>query len=161
MRTGGQEPAGVVKIPGTTIRMSSDKGGSWQSLGSDGSTSTYHVDYVIGSGTHASGYFIDLGNHWFQSPVAYYTSLTAYGMAPGFEGEPDPDFTRPVGEGCVFCHAGSFNAVTGTMNASRAAARASAFWPISAYTEGKLPSTILANRGRASAGKDRERIDMP
>ena len=116
MRTGGQEPAGIVQIGGTTIRMYSDKNGSWQSLERNGSTRTYHVDYVIGSATHASGFLIDLGDHLLQSPVAYYTSREAYGMAPGFEAAPDPDFTRPVGAGCVFCHAGSFSAVAGTMN---------------------------------------------
>src|ERR1700694_3206503 len=56
MRVGGQEPAGVVTAPGTTITMYSDKAGSWQALNSHETTITYHVDYVIGSGTHASGY---------------------------------------------------------------------------------------------------------
>ena len=52
--------------------MHSGKEGSWQTLTSHGTTTTYHVDYVIGSGAHASGYVIDLGDHLFQSPVAYY-----------------------------------------------------------------------------------------
>jgi hypothetical protein len=116
MRLGGQEPTGSVQVPGTTILMSSDKDGSWQTLESHGSKSTYHVDYVIGSGTHASGYLIDLGDHLFQSPVAYYQSRAKYDLAPGYEGKPDPDFTRPIAEGCVFCHAGSFDAVAGTQN---------------------------------------------
>jgi hypothetical protein len=116
MRVGGQEPAGVVTAPGTTITMHSDKDGSWQTLTSHGTATTYHVDYVIGSGTHASGYLIDLGDHLFQSPVAYYLSRSAYGLAPGYEGKPDPDFTRPIATGCVFCHAGSFDAVEGSQN---------------------------------------------
>ncbi|MCU1247783.1 MAG: tetratricopeptide repeat protein [Edaphobacter sp.] len=116
MRVGGQEPAGVVTAPGTTITMHSDKAGSWQTLNSHGTTTTYHVDYVIGSGTHASGYIMDLGDHLFQSPVAYYLSRSAYGLAPGYEDKPDPDFTRPIATGCVFCHAGSFDAVDGSQN---------------------------------------------
>jgi len=116
MRVGGQEPAGVVTAPGTTITMHSDKDGSWQTLTSHGTATTYHVDYVIGSGTHASGYLIDLGDHLFQSPVAYYLSRSAYGLAPGYEGKPDPDFTRAIATGCVFCHAGSFDAVEGSQN---------------------------------------------
>jgi hypothetical protein len=116
MRVGGQEPDGVVTASGTTITMHSDKQGSWQTLTSHGSTTAYHVDYVIGSGTHASGYIMDLGNHLFQSPVAYYLSRSAYGLAPGYEGKPDPDFTRPIATGCVFCHAGSFDAVAGSQN---------------------------------------------
>ena len=116
MRIGGQEPAGVVHTPGATITMHSGKDGSWQTLATEGGTTDYHVDYVIGSGTHASGYIIDLGDHLFQSPIAYYRSRGAYDLAPGYEGIRDPDFTRPIGEGCVFCHAGSFDAVADTEN---------------------------------------------
>jgi Flp pilus assembly protein TadD len=117
MRVGAKEPVGVVQVPGTTITMTTDAAhGSWQSVTSKGTTDQYRVDYVIGSGTHASGYIMDLGGHLFQSPVAYYRSRSAYGLAPGYEGKPDPDFTRPIGEGCVFCHAGSFDAVAGTQN---------------------------------------------
>jgi hypothetical protein len=116
MRVGGQEPAGTVTTPGTTITMHSDKDGSWQTLSSHGTTTTYRVDYVIGSGTHASGYVMDLGDHLFQSPVAYYLSRSSYGLAPGYENTSDPDFTRPIATACVFCHAGSFNAVAGTQN---------------------------------------------
>jgi hypothetical protein len=116
MRLGGQEPSGVVRAQATTITMFSNQAGSWQRRESDGASSTYHVDYVIGSGTHASGYIISLANHLFQSPVAYYASRSSYDLAPGFEGRPNPDFTRPIEEGCLFCHSGSFNPVSGTDN---------------------------------------------
>ncbi|HEY2472338.1 MAG TPA: hypothetical protein VGI45_31415 [Terracidiphilus sp.] len=88
----------------------------WQTLESHGHTETYHVNFVIGSGTHASGYIVSLANHLFQSPVAYYRRQTAYGLAPGYETESDPDFTRAVKPGCIFCHAGSFAPVPGTIN---------------------------------------------
>jgi tetratricopeptide (TPR) repeat protein len=117
MRPGGQEPAGVVRVPGTTITMESTQTGSLQRLESHDTTQSFHVDYVIGSGEHASGYLIDLGGHLFQSPVAYYRSRSAYDLAPGFENKPDPDFTRPVTEGCVFCHAGSNTYLEGSVNA--------------------------------------------
>ncbi len=116
MRAGGQEPAGVVRTPKATITMHAGQDGSWQTLQSGPSTTSYHVDYVIGSGTHASGYIVDLGDHLFQSPVAYYRSRGAYDLAPGYEGTEDPDFTRPIGAGCLFCHAGTFDAVAGSEN---------------------------------------------
>jgi hypothetical protein len=116
MRLADQEPSGLVRAQATTITMFSNKEGSWQRRESDNTASTYHVDYVIGSGTHASGYLISLANHLFQSPVAYYASRSSYDLAPGFEGRPNPDFTRPIDDGCLFCHAGSVNAVTGTDN---------------------------------------------
>jgi tetratricopeptide (TPR) repeat protein len=116
MRIGGMEPTGVVRTPAATITMSSAPGESWQTLQSGATTTRYHVDYVIGSGTHASGYIMDLGDHLFQSPVAYYRNRGAYDLAPGYEGTKDPDFIRPIGEGCLFCHAGTFDAVAGTEN---------------------------------------------
>jgi hypothetical protein len=116
MRLPGQQPEGIVRVPGTVIRMYSNQDGAWQSLESHGRTQQYRVDYVIGSGTHAEGYIISLANHLFQSPVAYYRRRTAYGLAPGYENKPDPDFTRPIEPGCLFCHAGSFEQVSGTEN---------------------------------------------
>jgi hypothetical protein len=110
------EPKGTVRVTGTTIEMYSDKQGSWQRLESHGETENYRVDYVIGSGTHAKGFIISLANHLFQSPVAYYRRRAAYGLAPGFENEADPDFTRPIEPGCLFCHSGSFAYIPGTQN---------------------------------------------
>jgi tetratricopeptide (TPR) repeat protein len=81
-----------------------------------GEVSEYQVAYVIGSGGHAAGYLIQIGDHLFQSPACYYTNRRAYDLAPGFERLPDPDFTRPVGEECVLCHSGQALHVPGTVN---------------------------------------------
>ncbi len=70
--------------------------GSWQRWENRGDESEYHVDWVVGSGNHASGYLVDIGGHLFQSPVAYYKSRQSYDLAPGYENQSDPDFTRPV-----------------------------------------------------------------
>jgi len=77
------------------------------------------VDFVIGSGTRASGYLVDMGGHLFQSPVAFYTSRQSYDLAPGYENLRDPDFTRPVGEECLLCHSGTALHVAGTLNQYR------------------------------------------
>jgi photosynthetic reaction center cytochrome c subunit len=119
LRRAGDEPDGVVKTPDTTITMHSSPTGYWQSLQSGGETSRYRIDYVIGSGNHAAGYLLDVDGHLFQSPVAYYTSRRAYDLAPGFEGRPNPDFTRPVVEECVFCHSGDPLHIAGTTNQYR------------------------------------------
>jgi hypothetical protein len=116
MRLPTHEPEGMVRAPQATLRMYSNQDGTWQTLVSHDHTENYRVDYVIGSGTHASGYIVSLANHLFQSPVAYYPRKSAYGLAPGYETEADPDFTRPLKPGCVFCHAGSFSPVAGTIN---------------------------------------------
>jgi hypothetical protein len=116
MRVPSREPEGLVQIPSATIRVHSDRDGTWQILESHDQSEKYRVDYVIGSGTHASGYLVTLDNHLFQSPVAYYRRQAAYGLAPGYEHTQDPDFTRPVKPGCLFCHSGSFTPISGTEN---------------------------------------------
>lgn len=122
LRRAGREPSGEVDTPEAKITIASSPGGYWQRLESHGDTSSYRVDYVIGSGNHASGYLVDLNGHLFQSPVAYYKRLHAYDLAPGYEGLRSPDFTRPVADGCVFCHAGTALYIPGTSNQYRSPA---------------------------------------
>jgi hypothetical protein len=119
LRPAGQELDGVVDANGTRISMHSSPTGFWQSWENGGDHTDYRVDYVIGSGEHASGYLVDIGGHLFQSPVAYYKSRQSYDLAPGYENQPDPDFTRPVSEECVLCHSGIVLHVPGTLNQYR------------------------------------------
>ena len=120
LRRAADEPAGAVTTSDAKITMYSTPAGSWQRLESGGNVSNYHIDYVIGSGNHASGYLVNLDSHLFQSPIAFYKSRNAYDLAPGYEKTKDPDFNRPVAEGCVFCHSGTELHVAGTENQFRA-----------------------------------------
>ena len=119
LRRAGQEPDGIVTANGSTITMHSSPTGYWQRWENGSDSADYRVDFVIGSGIHASGYLVDIGGHLFQSPVAYYATRRAYDLAPGYEKQPDPDFTRPVSEGCVLCHSGTALHVPGTLNQYR------------------------------------------
>src|SRR6516165_7007656 len=116
LRRAGAEPDGIVTANGSTITMHSNSTGFWQSWENGGDKNEYRVDYVIGSGEHASGYLVNIGDHLFQSPVAYYKRRASYDLAPGYEKQPDPDFTRPVSEECVLCHSGTALHVRGTLN---------------------------------------------
>ena len=122
LRRAAQEPAGTVSTPDEKITMASSPTGYWQRLESGEDVTNHRIDYVIGSGNHASGYLLDLAGHLFQSPVAYYTSRHTYDLAPGYEGMISPDFTRPVSEGCLFCHSGTALHVPGTSNQYRSPA---------------------------------------
>jgi photosynthetic reaction center cytochrome c subunit len=122
LRRASHEPDGTVDTPDAKITMYSSPTGYWQRLQSGGEVSNYRIDYVIGSGNHASGYLLDLDGHLFQSPVAYYKSRHGYDLAPGYEGLPNPDFTRPVAEGCLFCHSGTALHISGTSNRYRSPA---------------------------------------
>jgi photosynthetic reaction center cytochrome c subunit len=101
------------------ITAHSDATGYWQQLESGGEATDYRIDYVIGSGNHASGYLLDVAGHLFQSPIAYYKSRQAYDLAPGYEGLSHPDFTRPISEACLFCHSGTALKIPGTSNQYR------------------------------------------
>jgi hypothetical protein len=82
----------------------------------DGLSGSFPVDYVIGSGSHAYGYLVRVGNYLFQAPLSYYTQRRAWDVPPGYEPDPAPDFNRPVTAECVQCHSGSPRAVAGTLN---------------------------------------------
>jgi len=120
LRRAGPEPDGIVNARGTKITMHTRSSGYWQTWESAADKNEYKVDYVVGSGNHASGYLVNIGGHLFQSPVAYYKSRQSYDLAPGYENTPDPDFTRPVGEDCLLCHSGKALYITGTLNSFRA-----------------------------------------
>ena len=119
LRRVSQEPEGTVNLANVKITISSSPSGNWQRWQSGDDVTDYRVDYVVGSGNHASGYLINFGGHLFQSPIAYYRSRQSYDLAPGYENLAYPDFTRPVAEGCVFCHSGTALHVPGTLNQYR------------------------------------------
>jgi photosynthetic reaction center cytochrome c subunit len=119
LRRAGQEPEGTVEAHGSKITIHSSANGSWQHWENAGESVDYRIEYVIGSGTHASGYLTNIEGHLFQSPVAFYNSRKAYDLAPGYEDLRNPDFTRPVTEECVLCHSGSALFVAGTQNQYR------------------------------------------
>lgn len=70
----------------------------------------------IGSGNHATGYLIRVGDYLFQSPLSFYTRRNRWDVAPGYERNPRPDFNRPILSECLFCHAGRARLVPDTLN---------------------------------------------
>lgn len=117
LRKAGNEPAGtVVNGSGAEIDAFSNADGSRQTLKQNGSISEYRISYAVGSGNHSIGYLVKLGDHLFQSPIAYYPEKHAYALAPGYESIANPDFTRPVSASCLFCHSGKSLPIRGAEN---------------------------------------------
>ena len=118
LRRAGKEPEGsfVHAFSGTKFTIYSNKDGLWQRMERAGDVSEYHVEYVVGSGNHASGYLVRIGNQLFQSPICYYSRLNRYDMAPGYEEYRAPDFIRAVSEECLLCHSGKPLRIKGTLN---------------------------------------------
>jgi len=100
----------------TTFRTYEDTAGLHQTLARHGEEAEQRIAYVIGSGSQALGYLVRIGDHLFQSPLCYYTQSRSWGMAPGYELDPRPDFSRPVPVACVLCHSGRANALAGAFN---------------------------------------------
>ena len=103
-------------LSGSTFEIQSTSAGMRQRLERNGFTGEFPVAYVIGSGNHAFGYLVDVGGYLFQSPVSYYSKKRIWDVAPGYEGDRNPDFTRPVTMECLLCHSGRPLGVDGTLN---------------------------------------------
>jgi len=103
-------------LSGSVFSIQSTASGMRQSLERDGVKGEFPIDYVIGSGNHAFGYLVRIGNYLFQSPVAYYSRKKLWDVAPGYEADRNPDFTRPVTIECLLCHSGKPQPLAETLN---------------------------------------------
>lgn len=100
----------------TEFTIHSDASGTTQTLIRQDETIEKAVAFVIGSGNHARGYLVKNGNSVFQSPLSYYTKRNLWGIAPGYELDRHPDFSRPITAECLFCHAGKALPIADSLN---------------------------------------------
>jgi tetratricopeptide (TPR) repeat protein len=104
------------EVSKTRFVIHSSASGMTQSLSRKDETAEQTAAFSIGSGAHAFGYLMQVGDHLFQSPLSYYTSKKVWDMAPGYEADRFPDFSRPVTAECLFCHAGQPLPLPDTLN---------------------------------------------
>ncbi len=114
----GTQPVGAFDHPvsGTHFESRNTASGLVQSFSRAHETEQLPVQFAIGSGNHAVGFLSQVGNHLFQSPISYYTARGAWDMAPGYEQDRSPDFSRPVTIECLTCHAGKPQPLTNSLN---------------------------------------------
>ena len=103
-------------LSGSEFQIRSSPAGMTHMLEREGATGKFNVDYVIGSGNHAFGYLVNVGGYLFQSPISYYSQRRIWDMAPGYETDRSPDFTRPVTAECLWCHSGKPLPIKKTLN---------------------------------------------
>ncbi len=103
----------------TRFTIRSTPAGMLQSFERSGEKGQQRVAYVIGSGAHAFGYLVQIGDHLFQTPLSYYTNRRIWDVAPGYEESHHPDFSRPVTLECLLCHSGKPQPVADTLNRYR------------------------------------------
>jgi len=120
LRTAMGEPDGEYDHTRSNTRflVRSSPNAVYQRMQHDGQNLDYRIDYVIGSGIHASCYLVRVGDHLFESPICRYPQR-GYAMAPGYEENPAPAFTRPVTLECLLCHSDRPLPIPGTLNAYR------------------------------------------
>lgn len=73
------------------------------------------ISYVIGSGKAGSSYLVERNGALYQSPLSWFSGR-GWDVSPGFEADRELDFTRPVAEECLFCHAGAASHLRGSLN---------------------------------------------
>jgi hypothetical protein len=100
----------------TKFTIHSTASGMTQGLARKDELEKQRAAFVIGSGNHAFGYLTQVGDHIFQSPLAYYTGRRVWDVAPGYEEDRQPDFSRPVSAECLFCHSGKPLPVSDSLN---------------------------------------------
>jgi hypothetical protein len=117
LRTAMREPDGEYDHAKSNTRflVRSSRTAVYQRMEHDGQNSDYRIDYIIGSGAHASCYLARVGDHLFESPICRYPEQ-GYRMAPGYEENPAPGFTRPITVECLLCHSGRPLTIPGTLN---------------------------------------------
>jgi len=106
----------VHKLSGSTLTVSKDGPVLEHSLDRHGVTTKYPVAYSVGAGIVGYSYIVRLGQYLYQSPISYYTQTKGWDLTPGYETDPNLDFTHQISSGCLFCHTGSVNLVKGTVN---------------------------------------------
>lgn len=158
--------AGAAEIPGSFLHALS---GTQFTILPDGTQTLHRPDmtitmkpaYVVGSGSHAFGTLVELGDHLFQSPLSYYTIRKQWDMAPGYEETKDPDFSRPVTAECLSCHADKPRPLADTLNSYRSPPIEGAgidcdrcHGAPEAHLRNPLPGSIVNPAKLASAARD-------
>jgi tetratricopeptide (TPR) repeat protein len=101
---GGESGRFTHAASGTAFTARSEGAGLWQGAERQGLRAEYPVEYVIGSGEHAKGFLVRLGEQLFQSPISYYRRAAKLDVAPGYERMERPDFNRRATPECLACH---------------------------------------------------------
>ncbi len=74
--------------------------------------STHKLDYVAGGERTGYSYLFSVGRWMFQAPLSFYAPSQTWELSPGYAAD-DPGFTRVMTTGCLVCHNGQPDPVSG------------------------------------------------
>lgn len=72
------------------------------------------IRWVIGAGVNGFGLILQSKDYLFQAPLSFYSKPHSWGPSPGYE-TADLGFNRPILAGCIFCHSGRPNSISGSV----------------------------------------------
>ena len=108
------EPEGEFTHPQSGTRFTIVKSGDKLELDWKGHRRS--LDFFVGSRRMGRSYGIIEEGYFYEAPVGYYANRRLWDMAPGYERDRTPDFSRPVTSGCLNCHASGAEPLPGTIN---------------------------------------------
>jgi hypothetical protein len=74
------------------------------------------VKYALGSGSRAVSYLVERDGRLFESPISWYSRKRRWNLSPGYEGDNNRHFDRPIEPGCLFCHANRIEPIAWSVN---------------------------------------------
>ncbi|GIW93846.1 MAG: hypothetical protein KatS3mg110_1887 [Pirellulaceae bacterium] len=74
---------------------------------------SFAVRWAIGSGHHSRSYLVEREEFLFESPLTWYAARNGWWVSPGYDNPVHDSFERPVDAGCVHCHAGRVETLSG------------------------------------------------
>ena len=74
------------------------------------------IDIIVGSGRKGQTFLYWNNDELYQLPISYWAELGEWIYSPGYVNGTAP-FNRPILQRCLECHAGSFKALTSSVNA--------------------------------------------
>jgi predicted CXXCH cytochrome family protein len=84
-------------------------------IGADGKEifrNTHPIEWIIGTGENGFGGLLRRDEYLFQGPLSYYTRAAKWDLSPGYQNG-DYGFNRIILPGCIYCHSGRPQPVTG------------------------------------------------
>lgn len=71
------------------------------------------VQFVIGAGVKGRSYLLKRGELLFQSPITWYSQISAWALSPGYPAAEHYRFQKRVSEDCLACHSGRIASAAG------------------------------------------------
>ena len=73
---------------------------------------THAIEWIVGTDMNGQSALIKRGNSIFEAPLSYFSKTGNWSLSPGYQ-RGDYGFSRTIAPGCIFCHTGRPQPVTG------------------------------------------------